>query len=80
MDITTILMMYTCKYSSFAYCVEDGHSSRPLSTDQSQRALKKVPSFYDYFAYIFFFSGSIVGPSYDYKDWEDYIENQGIYR
>ena len=24
LDITTIMMMYTCKYTSFAYCYQDG--------------------------------------------------------
>lgn len=74
MDITTILMMFTCKFSSFAYCVEDGRQPEEnLSSDQLQRRILTIPSFLEYFNYIFFFPGAIVGPAFDFIDWQDFI-------
>jgi len=34
MDITTILMMNTCKWTSFAWCVQDGLTEECKLTDE----------------------------------------------
>lgn len=62
MDITSILMMDTCKWTSFAWCVTDGlRKEEDLSDDQKLRRIKSLPPFREYFGYIFFFAGCIAG-------------------
>jgi len=38
-----------------------------------------LPSFYEYLTYIFFFPCCVCGPSFDYKDFIDFIEEKGNY-
>lgn len=85
MDITTILMMATAKYTSFAYCVQDGQTfkkndklpeDRKLSEDQILRKIDKIPSFFEYFSYIHFFGSSLCGPSFDFYDYQIFINNE----
>ena len=62
MDVTSILMMDVCKWTSFAWCVTDGlRDEKHLSEDQKLRKIKSLPSFLEFFSYIFFFAGCIAG-------------------
>ena len=59
-------MMNTCKWTSFAWCVSDGFKDdSDLSDDQKIRKIKTLPSFIDYFGYMFFFCGCIAGVYYN---------------
>jgi len=79
MDVTTILMMNTAKWTAFAFCVSDGMKTQ-LSKDQDIRKLTKIPSFLEYFGFIFFFAGSVLGPSYDYYDYDQFISQNAEYK
>jgi len=62
LDVTTILMMNTVKWTSFAYCYYDGlRKAEDLNADQSERKIDKLPGYIDYFGYMFFFFGCIAG-------------------
>jgi lysophospholipid acyltransferase len=62
LDITTILMMDTCKWTSFAWCIVDGLTDESkLNADQKIRKISKMPSFFEYFGYIFFYTGCLAG-------------------
>ncbi|CAD8184844.1 unnamed protein product [Paramecium octaurelia] len=80
LDITTILMMNTVKWTSFAYNFEDGlRKDEELNSDQQERKLQKMPSYTDYFGYMFFFCGCLAGPSFDYYDYDIFIKRTNVY-
>ncbi|EGR27563.1 mboat family protein, putative [Ichthyophthirius multifiliis] len=75
MDITTILMMTMCKYTSFAWCYQDGDQKLQdqLSEDQKLRKIEKLPNFFEYFSYIHFFGSAICGPTFDFHEYKIYM-------
>lgn len=55
-------MMNTVKWTSFAYNYEDGlRKDEDLNSDQKERKLSKMPSYTDYFGFMFFFCGCLAG-------------------
>lgn len=50
-----------------------------LTKREKHYALKGVPSFLDYCSYMFNLQSSVIGPSFEYKDWEDFINLRGHY-
>eukprot|EP00825_Cyclidium_porcatum_P005211 TRINITY_DN124_c0_g1_i1.p1 TRINITY_DN124_c0_g1~~TRINITY_DN124_c0_g1_i1.p1 ORF type:complete len:421 (+),score=55.32 TRINITY_DN124_c0_g1_i1:43-1305(+) len=80
MDITTILLMNMCKFTSIAFNVVDGQRNQEeLSEFQKKCKLTQVPKFFDYFSYIYFFGSSIMGPSFDYADYVAFINREKQY-
>mmetsp|Transcript_22713 Transcript_22713/g.19734 ORF Transcript_22713/g.19734 Transcript_22713/m.19734 type:complete len:322 (+) Transcript_22713:506-1471(+) len=41
--------------------------------------IEKLPSFFEYISFVFYYGGCLVGPSYEYKDYSDFIHKRGIY-
>lgn len=39
-----------------------------------------IPSFFDYWAYMYFVGASISGPWYEFKDFQLYMKSQGPYK
>lgn len=75
LDITTILMTNTAKWTSFAYCRFDGiRSESDLSAEQRERRITRMPSYLEFFGYTFFFLGCLAGPAYDYYDYDIFIK------
>ena len=81
LDATMILMIWTVKASTFAYNVADGQAlnagellSPRESTHlfRSDRALTKLPGLLEYFSYVFFFGGVLVGPCFEAKEYLDF--------
>lgn len=76
-DISTILMVMVCKFSLFAYRLEDGRKvgDAYFAMTEEQRALRiqVLPSFYDYIVYLQFLPSSVMGPGLDYSDYKAYI-------
>ncbi|KAM3147373.1 hypothetical protein pb186bvf_000624 [Paramecium bursaria] len=80
LDITTILMINCAKWTSFAYCYQDGlKNDEDLIQDQKERKITKLPSYFDYFTYIFFFFGCLAGPVYDYYDYDIFVNRKAVY-
>ena len=82
-----ILMIWTVKACTFAYNIADGQAlnaglklSERESTHifRSERALTKVPSLLEYFSYVFFFGGVLVGPCFEAKEYFDFIDGKLI--
>jgi len=74
-DITGAQMVMVMKLTSFCWNVADGKiHEKELSPYQQERALKKLPSFLDYAAYVLFFPSLFAGPSFDYADYRRWIE------
>lgn len=81
MDITTILMLNVCKFTNFAFNVVDGYKSpERLSAYQNKYKIPVIPSFFEYFSYIYFFGSSIMGPAFEFVDYIDYINKQNEFK
>ncbi|KAG5439371.1 hypothetical protein PCK2_000820 [Pneumocystis canis] len=69
-DVTGIQMVLCMKLSAFAWNIYDGQQNESiLRPQQKEYALKKLPSFFDYLGYVFFFPSFFVGPSFDLVDY-----------
>lgn len=80
MDITTILMIYVCRWTAFAWAYRDGgKDASVLTADQEENKILELPPFWKYFSYINFYGNSIVGPFCEYRDFEDFIERKNNY-
>ena len=76
LDATMSLMFNFCKVTSLVCCVRDGLTIQKHGPQNSQ--LKKreieyantdgIPSFFDYWSYMYFCGASIAGPWYEFKD------------
>ena len=72
-DGTAPLMIMVIKVTSFFWCLSDG--TRPdseLSESQKALAVKKLPSLLEYFGYMFFFGGFLVGPALEFNDYMNF--------
>lgn len=80
MDVTTILMLSLCKYTSFAWCYADGgKDDAKLTPDQKVRKIKELPSFLEFFSYIHFFGSATVGPMFDFYEFDLFIQQKGVF-
>ena len=50
-----------------------------ITPREKKYALKEPPSLLNYCAYIFNLQSSVIGPSFEYKDWDDFINLRGHY-
>eukprot|EP00357_Protocruzia_adherens_P012722 CAMPEP_0114990034 /NCGR_PEP_ID=MMETSP0216-20121206/10546_1 /TAXON_ID=223996 /ORGANISM="Protocruzia adherens, Strain Boccale" /LENGTH=476 /DNA_ID=CAMNT_0002353113 /DNA_START=20 /DNA_END=1450 /DNA_ORIENTATION=+ len=80
MDISLIQMILTLKMISSSFSYKDGsYEPKELLPDQARLAIRDTPSYFDYLGFMFFFSVCIVGPSTEYKDYEDTVYQRGAY-
>ncbi len=50
-----------------------------LTNREKNFRLKELPTFWDYCNYIFPLQSAVCGPSFEYKDWQDFLDRKGIY-
>lgn len=80
MDITTYTMILTAKLSALAFCFGDGsYKNEDLLPEQIERRVDKLPSPLEIASYVFYCSGCIVGPFFEFSDYIMYIEERGRY-
>lgn len=73
-DITGAQMVMVMKLSAFCWNVWDGQQNpADLSPEQQARAVKKLPSVLDYAGFVMFFPSVMIGPAFDYIDYERWI-------
>jgi len=73
-DITGAQMVNIMKLSAFCWNVFDGrYPDSELTDSQKERAIRELPSLLDYAGYVLFFPGLLVGPAFDYVDYQSYI-------
>ncbi|KAI8887147.1 MBOAT-domain-containing protein [Backusella circina FSU 941] len=77
-DYSGVMMLLTIKLTSFGFNVLDGRT-----TDQSKllgynkrMMVIEYPTLVEYFGWIFFFGGFLVGPSSEYMDYKRFITMQ----
>jgi|688.fasta_scaffold141358_1 lysophospholipid acyltransferase len=78
----SILMMITfCKQWMLAINYRDGAGDIEswLNSREKARALKNLPSLFDYVNYIFNLSSSVCGPCFEYKEWDEFINLKANY-
>ena len=81
MDITTYTMILTAKLSALAFCFSDGsYEDSDLLPEQIERKIVKTPSVLEVASYVFYCSGCIVGPFFEFSDYIMYIEERGRYK
>lgn len=83
------LMFSFSKNTSLACNIKDGEVARKAAKDKKEPLLKgreklfmvtEMPSFSDYFAYMYFCGSAISGPWFEFKDLYDFFRAQGHYK
>ncbi|TPX63613.1 hypothetical protein SpCBS45565_g06482 [Spizellomyces sp. 'palustris'] len=72
-DHTAPMMVLAIKLTSFAWAAHDGTKpDKDLSEDQRSLAIRKFPGLIEYFGYVFFFGGFLVGPAFEFADYRKF--------
>nr|XP_002120717.1 membrane-bound O-acyltransferase domain-containing protein 2 [Ciona intestinalis] len=74
-DYTGTMMVITQRITSLSFSIADGFSNRHdlLSDNQKKHAVRKIPSFTEYFSYSFCFLGIIAGPLVFYNHFMEHM-------
>lgn len=78
-DITSAQMVMVMKLTSFAWSYHDGtylnkeEFDSQLTKYQQSRAVKNHPSLLKYYAYVFFYPTILTGPSFDFVDFDSWL-------
>ena len=81
MDITSYTMILTAKLSALGFCYKDGGlDDKDLLKEQIERKVIKMPSVIELLGYVYFSSGCIIGPFFEFSDYKRYIEREGHYK
>lgn len=77
-DITSSQMVLAMKLTSFAWSYYDGSCTsesdfKDLTEHQKSRAVKGHPPLLKFLAYAFFYSTLLTGPSFDYADFDSWL-------
>lgn len=73
-DITGAQMVLVMKLTSFAWCVYDGSvDPKELSSYQKLKAIRQHPPLLNFISYTFFYPSLLTGPSFDYIDYENWL-------
>ncbi len=77
-DFTTSQMVVTVKMVTFAYNIQDGiklkqqiplHARPDMAATRAHRALTQLPSILEYYSFMFFYAGVLIGPCYEAVDY-----------
>ncbi|XP_073250221.1 lysophospholipid acyltransferase 1-like isoform X1 [Porites lutea] len=79
-DYSGRLMVITQKVTYVAFSLHDGlgRKENELTEEQKEHRIKRMPSFLEYYGYIFHHSMLLVGPVCSYKEYIDFIEGRDI--
>ncbi|KAJ3413171.1 lysophospholipid acyltransferase [Chytridiales sp. JEL 0842] len=76
MDHTVPMMVIVQKVTGFAWACHDGtRSDEDLSDEQKTRVIRKYPSILDFLGFIFFYPAFLVGPSFDFQGYQQFIHD-----
>ena len=81
LDIHMFLMMNFCKVSSLVCSAADGDKIKRFGKDKANLKRREIefandegmPNFRDYWSYLYFCGGSISGPWFEFRDFQDYM-------
>lgn len=72
-------MVLTCKLISLAFNYQDG-ISKEVETEQAPYVLQTLPNAGEYFSYLTFYAGFVLGPVYEYADYVQFIREEGEFK
>mmetsp|Transcript_19866 Transcript_19866/g.14304 ORF Transcript_19866/g.14304 Transcript_19866/m.14304 type:complete len:170 (+) Transcript_19866:394-903(+) len=73
-------MLLITKMTALSINFKDaGRKPEELKRREVEYAIHEVPSLVDYFGYMYFCGGPLMGPFFEYKDYKDFIQLQGKY-
>ena len=73
-DITGPQMILIMKMTAFCWNLHDGRQkAQSLTVYQKTKAISKMPRFVDFMAYALFFPSLLAGPTFEYKDYEQWL-------
>ena len=80
-DVTIIYMMSICKYSSLAFSYEDGGKdiNELKNSHHREYRIVETPTLLEVLSFIYFYPTSIVGPSIEFKDFINFINETDCY-
>jgi len=80
-DPTIIYMMSICKFSSLAFSYEDGGKDENELKNKHHKEYRVIekPSLLEVLSFIYFYPTSIIGPSIEYKDFINFINETDCY-
>jgi lysophospholipid acyltransferase len=80
-DPTTIYMMSICKFSSLAFSYEDGmkKDEEIINSHHREYRVYEMPSLLEVLSFIYFYPTSIIGPSLEYKDFNNFMLETDCY-
>jgi lysophospholipid acyltransferase len=77
MDHTAPMMVLVMKLTSFAWSCHDGtKQDKDLSSGyQKHFKIVQMPGLLEFFGFVFFFPCFLIGPSFQFKDYHDFIHS-----
>ena len=78
-DPTTIYMMSICKFSSLAFSYEDGEKKEFKNQHHKEYRIIEKPTFLEVLSFIYFYPTSVIGPSIEFKDFINFINESDCY-
>lgn len=73
-------MMQLFNYAGLGYNYQNGEKDQDrLTADQIKRRVIARPEYLTYIGYVFFLPACLVGPVYQYTDFEDYLNRRNDY-
>lgn len=80
-DITGIFMMQLFNYIGFGYNYANGAlDDSQLNEGQIKRKIIARPSYLSYMGYVNFTPACLVGPVFEYSDYDNYLNRKGDYK
>lgn len=78
-SVRTLVMITFVKQTQIAVNYRDGLGDKILSPHAKQQQLAQVPTLLEYCSYMFNLQSSVIGPPFEYKDWNEFIYLKGKY-
>lgn len=78
-SIDTLMMMTFVKQTILAFNYKDGAPGANVTPREKKYSIEKIPSLLSYLAYVFSLQSSVIGPSFEYKDWDSFMDLKGDY-
>jgi len=81
LDVTGPLMIMVQKVTALAYSIHDGTvPDDKLSADQREQRCVRIPTPLEFYSYMFYFHGIMVGPLCFYADYKRFVEGRNYRR
>jgi hypothetical protein len=76
--VITLCMICFVKQTIISTNYKDGAADAVgLTSREKKYALQDLPSFFDYCHYMFNLQSAVVGPSFEFRDWNEFINLRG---